>query len=148
MSHTATIDSVVISDEHALRATITELKSHGINCDLLENELARAYYPNQSGMSEKADFVVRLHDSPYDVGLYAKEDGKGYEARTDLYAGKVGNILGAKAQEGESSEQAALGKLFQTYAVQAATRKATQQGYRVNRINKNDGTVQLQVQVA
>ena len=147
MSHTATIDAVVISDEHALRAAITELKNNGVNCDLLENAMARAYYPNQSGMDTEARFVVKLHDSRYDVGLYAKEDNSGYEARTDLWGGDVQKVLGAKAQEGESDAQAALGKLFQTYAIHAATRKATQQGYRVNRVTKDDGTVQLQIAV-
>lgn len=147
MSHTSTISSVVITDEHALRSTITELKSHGINCDLLENSVPRAYSPGQSGMSGKAPFVVNLKDSKYDIGLYDRKDGKGYEARTDLYMNEVNAVLGVEPQEGETREQASLGKLFQTYAVHAATRKATQQGYRVNRVSKSDGTVQLQIAV-
>ena len=148
MSHTATINSVVISDEHALRSTIIELKSHGINCDLLENTVPRAYYDNQAGMEGKARFVVNLKDSKYDIGLYEREDGKGFEVRTDLYANQVNAVLGVKAQKGETSEQAALGKLFQTYAIHATTRAATQRGHRVNRVTKQDGTVQLQINVA
>lgn len=145
MSHTAIIDSVVISDKNALVATIAELKHNGIKCDLLEDTLARAYYTDQAGMDQPAKFVIKLHDSPYDVGLYDKADGKGWEARTDLYQGHVQKILGSTRMEGETKEQAALGKLFQTYAINAATQKAVQQGYQVNRVTKQDGTVQLRI---
>jgi len=147
MSHTSTINTVVITDEHALRAAIQELKSNGVRCDLLENAKPRAYYNTQEGMQGNAKFVVSLKDSRYDVGLYERADGNGLEARTDLWGGDVAKQLGAQAQGEESKEQAAMGKLFQTYAVQAATRKATQKGYRVNRVNKEDGTVQLQIAV-
>ena len=145
MSHTATINDVIISDENALRATITELKSKGIKCELLENSMARAYSAGQAGMDRPARFVIQLNDSPYDVGLYERAEGTGYEARTDLYQNHVRNILGSTRQEGESTQQAALGKLFQTYAVNAATLKATQQGMQVNRVTKQDGTVQLRI---
>lgn len=146
MSHTTTIDAVAITDVDALKAAIKELKDNGIRCDLLENKKPRAYSANQEGMAHPADFVLHLHDSPYDVGLYKNEDNA-YEARTDLWNNHVAKILGVPAGPGESKEQAALGKLFQTYAIHAATRKAVQQGYNVTRVTKEDGSVQLRVAV-
>ena len=144
MSHTSTINAVVISDVAALRAAIDELKRNGVKCDLLENAVPRAYYTNQAGL-EQAPYVVQLHDARYDVGLYAREDGKGFEARADLFLNSVQGQIGSERSDGESHEQAAMGKLFNLYAVHAATRKATQQGYRVTRINKANGAVQLQI---
>lgn len=147
MSHTSTISSILISDTAALRATVAELKSKGVRCDLLENAIPRSYSSMQEGMNTKAPFVVKLHDAQFDVGLYESNDGKGLEARTDFWNGSVERQLGVKPGEGDDAEQAKMGKLYQTYAVQAATRKAVQQGYRVNRVNKQDGGVQLQIAV-
>jgi pyridoxine 5'-phosphate synthase PdxJ len=146
MSHTTTIGSIIISDVQALNAAITELKAEGVNCDLLEGVKARAYYADQKGM-ENPDFTIKLHDGKYDVGLYKTSDGKGYEAKADFYAGNIERILGVQAGEGDDPYQAKMGKLYQKYAIHAATRKAVQQGMTVNRINNADGTVQLRVAV-
>lgn len=146
MSHTTEIKGIVISDASALRAAIQELKSQGIRCDLLENAKPRAYYKEQGGLGQ-APFVVKLHDSKYDVGLYAKTEGKGFEARTDFWNGEVEKVLGAKARKGEDETQAKLGKLFQAYAVAATVRQASQQGYTVSKQYKQDGSVQLRVAV-
>jgi hypothetical protein len=144
MSHTTAINCIKITDISALRSAITELKSHGVKCDLLENAVPRAYYPNQEGLG-KAEFVVNVKDARYDVGLYKDKEGVGYEARCDFYTGSIEDVLGAKAQKGEDIEMARLGKLYQTYAIHAATNAAVQQGYSVQRINQEGGTVQLQV---
>ena len=66
-------------------------------------------------------------------------------ARTDLFMGHVARVLGATAGQNETAGQAALGKLYQTYAIHAATRKAVQQGMTVRRVNNNDGSVRLVV---
>lgn len=145
MSHTTTIESVTISDIYALKSAVAELKQNGINCELIENATPRAYYNNQSGL-EEAPYVLKLEDCQYDVGFYKRQDGS-YEARADFWAGHVEKVLGSPAREGESADQARLGKLYQTYAVHAATRKAIEQGYSVNRVVKDDGTIQLVVQV-
>lgn len=143
MSHTSTIDGIVITDIEALKAAIKELKSNGINCELLENAVPRAYYQNQSGM-EKAPYVVGLKDARYDVGLYPSGTGKGFEARTDLFAGSVHEVLG---ETGDYSPKGSLAKLNKLYAVHAATRQAIKKGYTVRRINKDDGSIQLRVAV-
>ena len=144
MSHTTAINCIKITDVAALRSAIIELKSHGVKCDLLENAVPRAYYPDQKGMG-KADFVVNLKDASYDVGLYKDQDGKGYSARCDFYNGSVERELGATRQDDEDPNMARLGKLYQSYAIHAATNAAVQQGYTVQRVNQEGGTVQLQV---
>jgi len=144
MSHTTTIDKVIITDIAALRSAIAELKGKGVNCELLESAKPRAYYANQEGMGE-APYVIQLSDASYDIGLYEREDNKGYDSRTDLYGGTVQRSVGVKQGEGESKEQAAIGKVLQMYGIHATTRKAAQQGYQVTRTTKNDGTVQLQI---
>lgn len=144
MSHTTTIAAIAFTDMQALQAAIDELKSNGVKCDLLENAQPRAYYPNQEGMGV-APYVVKVHDASYDVGLYPAAEGQGFEARTDLYGGSVQKVLGAVAGEGETKEQAAIGKLYNTYAVHVSTREATRNGYQVQRVNRPDGSVQLRL---
>ena len=144
MSHTATVKSIKIQSINALRATIAELAASGIRCSLIENETPRAYYQNQAGMGQ-ANFVIRLDDAPYDIGLYKTADGKGYEARTDFFAGHVERILGAKATTNESRDQARMGKLFQLYGVHAATEAARMKGHMVRRINGQDGKIKLEI---
>ena len=149
MSHTSQITSVIITDEIALKSAIQELKENGVKCDLLENAVPRSYYGSrQEGMNQAARYVVYLPTSKYDVGLYPSDKGKGFTARTDFYSGQVESVLGAAVGEGDDYEQARLGKLYQMYAVHAATRRAVQQGYRVSRLTKSDGTIQLRVATA
>lgn len=144
MSHTTAINTISITDVNALQSAIRELKANGVKCDLLERAVPRAYYPNQQGMGQ-ADYVVKLHDSKYDVGLYAKQDGKGYESRCDFWDGQIERVLGTTPGEGDDHQQAKLGKLYQTYAIHAATNAAVQQGYTVQRINREGGAVRLMV---
>ena len=144
MSHTTTISAIVITDIEALRSAIKELKQNGVDCDLLEKATPRAYYSNQEGMG-KADYVVRLNRAKYDVGLYKVKEKEGYELRTDLFSREVSGQLGVKPSKGETTEQAAVGKLYNMYAVHAATRTAIQKGYKVTRVNNEDGSVQLRI---
>lgn len=143
MSHTSTIKAIQIQSISALRAAIAELNTTGAGLTLVENAVPRAYYQNQSGMG-KADYVVQVANCPYDIGLYKNESG-GYEARTDFYAGHVAKVLGAACTKPENREQAQMGKLFQMYAIHAATEVARRKGHSVRRITKSDGTVQLEV---
>lgn len=136
MSHTTTINNVEITDLVALAAAIMELKNNGVDCELLENAVPRAYYQTQQGMG-KAPFVLKLNKSRYDVGFYKKEESAGYEARCDLFGRDIQNLLGF--------DKNPLGKLMRHYSACAITRKAVQQGYYVNRINRTDGSIQLQV---
>jgi hypothetical protein len=143
MSHTATVKSIQIQSVSALRAAVEELAQTGVRCSLIENATPRAYFSNQAGMGPAA-FVIRLEDSPYDIGLYKTEAG-GYEARTDFYRGAVEGVLGARACTPETSEQAKMGKLFQMYGVHAATEAARKKGHMVRRIVKEDGRIALEI---
>lgn len=143
MSHTTEITDIVFNDIEALKLAVGELRRNGIDCELKQKATARAYYPDQSGMAGEMDYVLRLKGAPYDVAFVKTDDGKGYAARTDLWNGNVERVLGATAREGESKEQAALGKLNQMYAVHAATRQAAKQGFSVRRVTKPDGSIQL-----
>lgn len=144
MSHTSTISSIVITDIHALKAAVKELKTLGVNCDLLESIKPRAYSSSQNGMNKAAPYVIKLHDADYDIGLYLTSDNKGLEARTDFYMGSVTKELGVN-DKSVPSAQSKMGKLYQLYAVHAATRKANQQGFTVSRGVLKDGTIQLRV---
>lgn len=145
MSHTTSIDNIVFSDVDALKAAVNELVSKGVKCALERNSSARAFYTNQEGMSGVHPYVLRLHDCPYDVAFVQDTKKKGLVARTDLFADRVAGVLGTPKAIGESKEQAALGKLYQSYAIHAATRKAVQQGMSVKRVNAADGSVKLVV---
>ena len=146
MSHTTEITSVSFSDIKALESAVSDLQSQGIRCKLETGGKPRGYYNNQMGLGA-ADYVLRLEDSPYDVGFY--KSGKGYAARTDLFNGHVSKILGVPVASSEPGrmEMASLGKLNQAYAVHSAIRQATKQGHTVRRINKPDGSIQLVMEV-
>lgn len=143
MSHTATINTLMLSDKKAIEAAVAELKSKGLKCDLLENAIPRAYYKDQTGMGE-ADMVLKLHDSRYDVGLYKNEQGE-YESRCDFWSGDVEKQLGVVPGKDDDRVQAKLGKFYRSYAVHAASRAAIQKGYQVTRNDKSDGSVQLTI---
>jgi len=145
MSHTSTINTVVISDIGALRAAIRELSREGIKCDILENAVPRAYYANQEGLGE-APYVIKLHEAAYDIGLYKNDVG--YEARTDFYGGSVKRILGVAAEKDAAGGQHMLGRLYQRYAVCAAENHAVMNGYMSTRSKLADGTVQLELVAA
>lgn len=136
---------MVFTDIGALQAAVADLNKSGVSCSLVQNATPRAYYPGQKGL-EQAPYVLKLNNCPYDVGFY--DNGKGgYTARTDFWGGHVSGQLGATAQANENKEQASMGKLYQAYAVNAAVRQAAKQGYRVNRVTRPDGTVQLTMTV-
>lgn len=143
MSHTSEVSNILFADIPSLQATINELNSKGIRCTLEKGGTPRAYYSQQEGMGP-AEYTIRLADSPYDIGLYKVSGKQGYAARTDLFGGHVAKLLGVSASKAnETREQLAMGKLFQTYAIQAATRKAIAQGNTVQRIQNADGSVRL-----
>lgn len=143
MSHTTTIDGIVITDVNALRGAVRHLQQAGVRVELKENVKPRAYTATQSGMNQPADFCLYLQDASYDVGLYRRSDGQGFEARTDFWNGSVEKVLGNKG----SSNQARLGKLYQAYNEEVLVNMATSQGQNVSRHVLDDGRVQLRVSV-
>ena len=143
MSHTARIKGIKISSIEALRSTVAELNDQGIKCSIVLNAAPRAFYQSQEGLGT-TDYVIQLADSRYDIGLYKQNDGS-YEPRCDFWANDISKLLGVLPVDSSPArtEQAKLGKLFQTYAIHAASEQAFNQGYMTERITNEDGTVQL-----
>lgn len=141
MSHTTEIKGIKIVDIAALTAAVSELRAKGIGISLLKDAVPRAYYDQQQGMG-KADYVIKLDNAKYDVGLYRQEDGT-YEARTDFWGGHVEHVLGAKASKPENAVQAKLGKLYQAYGIAAATNQARAKGLNVRRVDGANGEAKL-----
>lgn len=141
MSHTSSVKSIVITSVEALRAAVEELNTSGVRCTLKENANPRAYYTGQQGLG-KADFVIELKDSRYDVALYRDANG-GYEVRTDFWGKDVEGQLGATASGPGKAEQAKLGKLFQAYGIHAAMFEARKKGLQATRQKGADGREQV-----
>lgn len=146
MSHTTTLKAVVIRDVTALRMAVDELKSNGINCDLIENAKPRMYFNNQHST---CDYVLRLNDSKYDVGFDRQADGT-YVPVFDEWQNIVAKQLGADvnvcpiptSKEGKAQHQ--IGRFFQSYSKHAAVNAAVSQGYMVESSTVDDeGNVHL-----
>lgn len=145
MSHTSTVSNVRIVDVNALQAAVQELRNEGHDIQLVQNATPRAYYSNQ--LSE-APWVIRLNKQRYDVGLYPAEDGRGYEAKCDLWAGEVASVFGAPTSGEETHVQGAIGKLYNRYATHAAMQEAARAGHTCQRVQREDGSTQLVVNLA
>jgi hypothetical protein len=152
MSHTTTINSVVIRDADALRRAVAELQNKGVQCSLLENAKPRMYYSHQEGVCE---FVVRLDNARYngknyDIGLKKQADGT-YSAVFDEWGNAVAGEIGATCPMPNSPEGRAqwhIGQLLQGYAKFAAMNAAAAQGYMVESATVDaEGNVNLEIAV-
>lgn len=142
MSHTTAIKGIKISNIEALQLAVAELAQQGKNIELVPNAQPRAFYNNQDGMGV-ADFVIKLGDSRYDIGLYKQADGT-YEPRTDFWGQDVQKILGGKATDKQYEEQAKLGLLFQSYAVNAVEQQCRFEGKSTRRqVDEKSGQIQV-----
>lgn len=148
MSHTTTIKGLAIRDVRAIRKAVEDLKASGVNCDLLENTSPRLWGVRQ----KRSEFVLRLHETRFDVGLDLQPDGT-YVPVFDEHAHIVGNQLGADVnfcpmpttREGRAQHQ--IGKFVSNYAKHAAINTAVEQGYTVEQayVDQNQN-VQLVIQ--
>lgn len=145
MSHTTTIGQILFADADALRAAAEELKARGIDCDLIESATPRAYFNDQMG---EAPLVLKLNKSRFDVGFYEEEDKDGLVAKCDLWGNDIAGQIGTPQEEGVTPTEAALGQLRNTYATHAVMNRAMQQGHSVQRIDEEDGSVQLVIDYA
>jgi hypothetical protein len=88
------------------------------------------YYGNQHGV---CDYVLRLTNSPYDIGFDKQADGS-YAPVFDSWAGhiqkEVGNPSSCKVPTTEEGRQAAaVASLLNAYGIHAAKRELEGQGY-------------------
>lgn len=143
MSHTTTLKGLAIRDVDAMHKAVADLKAKGVNCSLVRNAKPRMYYQSQHG---ECEFVLKLHDAPYDVGFDKQDDGT-YAPVFDEWAGHVGRQIGATCPMPDTPEgkaQHAIGQFSQSYARHAAINSAVSQGYLVESdYIDNDGNVQL-----
>jgi len=148
VSHTTTIRGLAIKDVGAIRRAVAELQSKGVKISLAENTKPRMYYRQQEVM---CDFVLKLENANYDVGLVKQADGT-YNVITDEYGGTVARAVGASCPVPKTAEERALwaiGQFGQQYARFAAINAATAQGYMIERDYFDEhGNVQLEVRVA
>lgn len=159
MSHTSKISRVRIMDLSHLQGAIAELKREGIPVEMTTGGTPRAYYDNQQGLGP-AEHVIHLGGGcPYDIGVYKADDGRGYELRSDLFMGHVATVVGVDPtpflkgtetrDEREQIEgQAAMGRIYQRYALVASEREAARQGHTTQRIEGQNGGMQLKVGLA
>ena len=143
MSHTTSIAGMKITDVAALKSAVAELAASGVNCSLVEGQIPRSYPGNPMS---KADFVLKLPGSRFDVGFYKQADGT-YEPQSDFYDGGVEGIIGAKASAPERAAQARIGKLLQMYGIHATTNVARKKGWTLRRVTGENGAVKLRVAV-
>lgn len=149
MSHTTTLKGVQIKSASAIRTTVQDLKNQGIDISLATNEVPRMYYREQEREIGKCEFVLKLGNSRYDVGLKWNEKEQQYDAFLDTWAGSIKNAIGASCamprDAGEQGEHA-IGLFSQRYGINAAKEAASAAGYYVEReFIDEDGTVQLEL---
>jgi len=148
MSHTSSIKGMVMTDINALKAAVADLASQGIKVSIIPDATPRAYYTDQKGLG-RADFVIKLADAPYDVGIYATKTADGrttYEARTDFWGQHVERILGVPCSDAALRDQSKLGKLFQAYGVQTTMNALRAQGKTPVRQRDAAGNEKLTIQ--
>lgn len=154
MSHTTTVKSVPIKSRKALDRAIAALNTMGVACSLIENATPRLYYQDQlrrhkNRADNKADLVIKLNDTAYDIGLLRTADGS-YELVYDPYVpyGKKGvtDVLGVpfsaprvQTEESKAEEAASgIGKLLQEYSKAEVMGVAEAQGHYVSSCDWNE----------
>jgi hypothetical protein len=142
VSHTTSLKAIVISSEPAIRAAVERLQRNGIQVQLLENVVPRAYFKGQVGMNTAADFVLRCDAAKYDVALY--KEGNNYDVRTDLWQGCVAKVFGNPTTSTDPAVRAgaAVGKFTQAYGIEAARADARRRGLSVREVQEGN-TVKL-----
>lgn len=151
MSHTTTLKGVQIKSASAIRKAVDDLIKSGIDMKLLENTKPRMYYSSQSNEIGNCEFVLRLNQSSYDVGLKWNEKEKQYDAYLDTWAGQVSGQIGATCAMPRGTDQQgehAIGKFTQRYGLHAAKDAARAEGYDViGETIDDDGTIHLELAV-
>ena len=146
ISHTTTISGINITDPNAIRKAVDNLRARGVDISLVENATPRMYFPHQEAEVGSCDFVLKLPNARYDVGLKKQEDGT-YAPIFDEWANSVGQQLGGQCaipQTAEEKSMWAVGAFSQEYAKEAAITAAQSQGYSVQSASTDaDGNVNL-----
>lgn len=139
MSHTTTVKKVAIRDINALRTAVATLKAKGVNCDLVENQTPRMYYERQEREIGKCDYVLKLHNSSYDVGFVKDEDGS-YHTVFDNWDNQISKEIGARydhandQEKGLTKSECEIGKLMKEYSKEASINAFETAGYTIDSV--------------
>lgn len=148
MSHTTTLKTVSLNNVTALQEAVEFLKSQGVKCDLKQDIKPRMYYQDQYA---KCDYVLQLHNSPYDVGFAKQKDGT-YLPVFDSWNGHIQKEIGMPStcpvpKTEEERAAAVVSRLLDCYAVHAAKTTLEESGtyyaYEVG-YDKTDGSYTLE----
>lgn len=146
ISHTTTINGINITNPTAIRKAVDNLRARGVSISLVENATPRMYYSHQEAEVGSCEFVLRLPDAEYDVGLKKQADGT-YAPVFDEWANSVGRQVGGQCAIPKTAEEKsmwAIGSFSQEYAKEAAISAAQAQGYSVQSATTDaDGNVNL-----
>lgn len=114
MSHTTTVSGLSIKFADSIRAAVTEMKTNGLNVELLENATPRMYYPHQMQEVGDCDFVLKVKDAKYDVGLKWNSEAEEYDLIFDEWGGNqnssfawdgsIRNAIGIKSKHPEATK--------------------------------------------
>ena len=144
MSHVTTIDTVPIKDIDAVKKAVKELKKLGVSCELLKDSRPRMYFNSHE---ELCDYVIKLNESPYDIGLRRKEDEgkfKEYELIFDGYKNHICKLVGyTDKKQDEDKHLRHVGQFTKLYSKHATINQAKKQGYRVTTKQNKDGSLNL-----
>lgn len=98
MSNTTRINSVIIDNENFIRAAVKQLAKLGVNITLAQNVRPRMYYnkKGQYGYQDvgNCEFVLKLNNCSFDVGMKWNEQAQTYEFIFDAHASEVHRQIG------------------------------------------------------
>lgn len=147
MSHTTTIDGINITDANAIRAAVANLAAKGVNISLVENATPRMYYDHQARDVGTCEFVLKLPDAKYDVGLKQQPDGS-YQPVFDEWANSVGGQIGGQCALPQTPEERslwAIGAFSQEYNKEVVRQQAAAQGMSVSETVDDKGNVHMEL---
>lgn len=143
MSHTTTVKADIRSVA-AIKAAVSELKKAGVNIELLTNVKPRMYYADQH--PNPSEFVLKLPDSRYDIGLDKQSNGT-YAMAFDAWGGDIQKHVGDMRCSDNAMKPVA--RFVQTYTKHAAIQAAMAKGYSVSgcTVDAKTGAVNLTINV-
>jgi len=136
-----------------LQSALRKLAEQGIKASLEANAAPRMYYPDQlrreGRPSEVCDYVVRLPDCYFDIGLVSDNKG-GYLAKYDAHPGATPYHAGGSTHLRKllGNPESPIGKLLVSYSAAAAVELAESQGFMISDyITEPDGSITIKAMV-
>ena len=93
MSHTSKVGLNIVNEKD-IRGAVELLKNQGVEIELIEDAIPRMYFKHQETETGECDFVLKLNNSRYDVGLKYNHKTKKYDAEYDPWGDDIKNVIG------------------------------------------------------